>query len=222
MMLRNIFAVAVVGIIGVGGGQAWAVNLLTNGSFEAGTYTLNPDGAVDVPPGGTSITGWTVVTNNVSPVSNVNSFGLSAQDGVFSLDLQGYADGFPYGGVTQNLATIIGAEYELRFWIGVHNSIPVGVGPASVLAAAGGTSQTFTTSLSAAGQQWQEFTLPFTATGAVTPITLSGILTTGGAYIGLDNVSVELVALPVPEPAGLGLLGLGVMGTLLRRRVTGR
>jgi hypothetical protein len=87
------------------------------------------------------------------------------------------------------------------------------VGPASLLATAGGTSQTFTNTLTGTGQQWQQFTLHFTATGAITPISFQGISTAGGAYLGLDNVSIVDA---IPEPASLSLLML-TLPALLRR-----
>jgi hypothetical protein len=195
-------------------GHAHAANLLTNGSFEAGTYSFGGDGGQDLASGSTTITGWTVVTNHVAPITTPNSFSVTAQDGDVSLDLQGYADGSPYGGVQQLLATIPGQDYELSFYIGVQNSVSIATGPASVTASAGSTSQDFTNTIATAGQQWQQFTLPFTATGASTIITLSGLSTTGGSYIGLENVVVTAV----PEPASLSLVGVSAIAMLTRRR----
>jgi hypothetical protein len=194
----------------------FAANLLVNGSFETGTYSFGGDGGQNLPPGSTTITGWSVVTNNVAPISTPNSFSVTAQDGDVSLDLQGYADGSPYGAVQQTLATIPGASYQLTFYVGVQNSVGIGAGPASITATAGATSQTFSNTLLGADQQWQQFTLPFVASGASTTIVLAGTSTTGGAYIGLDNASVDLVA--APEPASFALLVAAVAPLLARRR----
>ncbi len=197
-------------------------NLLVNGSFEAGTYTFGSDGAVDLGVGSTAITGWTVVTNNVAPAGAGNIYGLTAEDGNVSLDLQSYSDGFPYGGVQQSVATIIGHSYELSFYVGVQNTTSNSVGPASVSASAKAgngsatTSNSFTNSLTGAGEQWKQFALDFTAADTTTIITISGLSTQGGAYIGLDNVS--LVETAAPEPASLALLSLAAPVLLKRRR----
>ena len=190
------FAGLNVGIIGLSlqGSSAWAANLLTNGSFDAGTYSFGGDGAQDLAPGSTTITGWTVITNDVAPIEASNSYSIVPEDGNVSLDLQGYTDGSPYGGVQQTIATQVGAQYQMKFWVGVQNDVSIGVGPASVTAIAGSTSQSFTNNLAGPGNQWQQFSMNFAATSLTTTISLSGLSTAGGAYIGLDNTDVELVA----------------------------
>jgi hypothetical protein len=190
---------------------------LANGSFEAGTYSHGGDGAQDLPPGSTSITGWTVITNHFAPIQASNIYSVVPQDGNVLLDLQGYTDSSPYGGVQQTIATLPGAQYQLKFWIGVQNDISYAVGPASVTAIAGSTSQNFTNSLAGAGNQWQQFTMNFAATNLTTTISLSGLTTLGGAYLGLDNADVELVA---PEPASLTLAFVAAAVLCLRRRVS--
>lgn len=184
--------------------RASAANLLTNGSFESGTYTFGSDGAVGLAVGSPAITGWTVVTNTVAPIEASNSYTIVPEDGNVMVDLQGYSDSSPYGGLTQDVATSPGTEYDLSFWIGVQNSISYAVGPASVTASAGATSQTFTNNLTAAGNQWEQFNLDFTASAATTTVTLSGTSTAGGAYIGLDNAVLQAVTGPgsstVPLP----------------------
>jgi hypothetical protein len=190
------FAGLCVGIIGLSlqGASAWAANLLTNGSFDGGTYSFGGDGAQDLAPGSTTITGWTVITNDVAPIAASNIYSIIPEDGNVSLDLQGYTDGSPYGGVQQSITTQVGAQYQMKFWVGVQNDVSIGVGPASVTAIAGSTSQNFTNNLTGPGNQWQQFTMNFAATSLNTTISLSGLSTAGGAYIGLDNADVELVA----------------------------
>lgn len=189
-------------------------NLLTNGSFESHTYTFGGDGGVDLGPGNTGITGWSVVTNDVAPISSANTFGIAPEDGAVSLDLQSYNDSSPYGGVSQSISTVLGATYDLSFYIGVQNDVGYSVGPASVMATAGATSGTFTNTATASGNQWQLFSMSFVATATSTPITLQGTFTGGGAYIGLDNVDVEVH--PTPEPASF--VGCAVSLAFLRRR----
>jgi hypothetical protein len=130
---------------------------------------------------------------------NSGAFSITAQNGNVSLDLQGYTDSAPYGGVSQDVATTPGTQYSLSFWIGVQNSISYAVGPASVTASAGSTSQTFTNTLSAAGIQWEQFNLDFTAPTSSTTISLSGASTAGGAYIGLDNVTLTATGTSTPS-----------------------
>jgi hypothetical protein len=183
--------------------RASAANLLTNGSFESGTYTFGGDGAVALAVGSPAITGWTVVTNTIAPIEATNSYAIVPEDGNVMLDLQGYSDSSPYGGVSQDVATSPGTEYDLSFWVGVQNSISYAVGPASVTASAGATSQTFTNNLSGAGNQWEQFNLDFTASAATTTITLSGTSTGGGAYIGLDNAVLQAATGPGPSTVPL-------------------
>ena len=180
-----------------------ATNILLNGSFDVGTYSFGGDGGQDLPPGSTTITGWKVITNDVAPISISNGFSIIPEDGTVSLDLQSYNDGSPYGGVQQTIPTIPGATYALSFWIGVQNNISYAVGPASVRATAGATTNDFTNTLAGAGNQWQQFTMNFVAVNPMTDISLAGLSTQGGAYIGLDNADVEFIS--VPEPAGLSL-----------------
>ena len=63
------------------------------------------------------------------------------------------------------------------------------------------------------GTQWGAFSFEFTATTASTPITITGTATSGGAYIGLDAVS--LVA--VPDLPLLALLSPGGPGPAVIR-----
>lgn len=188
LVFSMVFSIVLYGI------SANATNLLVNGSFENGTYTFGGDGAQNVAPGDTTIAGWSVITKSIAPILNTNSYLILPQDGTISLDMQGYYESYPYGGVQQTIATQAGSQYRLSFWIGVQNSIGIGVGPAAVAATAGATSQTFTNTLTGAGNQWQQFTMDFTAAGALTTISLSGQSTQGGAYIGLDNAAVEILA----------------------------
>jgi hypothetical protein len=213
-------AVATVfGLICGSASHAFAQNLLTNGSFELGNYPWGNSGqgpnAADLPPGSTDITGWTLnLGSDVAALEPGNPDGIVPEDGNVSLDLTGYQDASPYGGVTQSLSTVPGDDYDLTFWIGVQNSDPGQNGPASVTAIAGSTIALFTNTLTRSGNQWEQFEMPFTATSSTTAISLIGEYTAGGVYIGLDNVSV----VAVPEPASLSLLTLGGLGLLARRR----
>jgi hypothetical protein len=145
----------------------------------------------------------------------LNPFSLSASDGSYFLDLSGYHDNAPYGGVrqSQTVATTIGAQYRLAFDIGTspaYDSAPV-----SVQVTAGTASATFTsTPLNV--NQWDSFVFDFYATSANTTIALDGVAATNQKYIGLDNVSMTLI----PEPSTLTLLaGPGLLAFVAWRRL---
>jgi hypothetical protein len=199
-------------------------NLVTNGSFENTNNTFVPDANhVDIlNSGSTLIPGWT--TTNSVPLAwlqNGNPYGISAQDGQCFLDLTGYADSGTYGGVTQSFATTPGTNYTVTFELGYGGASRAFSGPVSVRASAAGSSQTFT---SASGDPnpalWNLETFNFTATSGTTQLSLVGVSTAGGEYIGLDNVNVQLSATAsIPEPGTWGLLvcGIALLGCAKRR-----
>ncbi len=194
-------------------------NLLTNGSFELGTLVNDGNATQTFSAGPTAITGWTAVGRQVSWIEAGNPFGITAQDGSRFLDLTAYNTGAPFGGGTQTIATTIGDQYNLTFFLGSFTS-RWGGPPISILASAGGTSATFTDSPATTTSTWVPFSLPFTATSASTAITLTGAA--GVEYIGLDNVDVELVGGPpdgVPEPGTYALtaLGFGALAVIIGR-----
>lgn len=203
-------------------GQLQAANLLTNGSFETPLVTGN-GGFFNVHGvGSTSLTGWTIVTDEIAQSITFNAFGamVTAQDGNNFLDLTGRNDGQNrWGGITQTVATVAGATYRLSFWLGNYDFQTT---TTSVLAQAGGENAIFSLAPPSGGPRfnWENHSLDFLATGASTAITLSG--QSGFFYTGLDDVSVEFVSGPsgVPEPANWALMiaGFGLTGAAIRRR----
>lgn len=192
-------------------------DLITNGSFEMGTFVNDGNGTMTFNPGSTTIVGWTAVGRQLSWIESPNPWGLSAQNGNFFLDLTAYNLGAPFGGVSQSIATTPGEQYDLSFFIGSYTQ-RWGGPPVSVSASAAGTTQTFTVSTTSTASTWTPFSMVFTASSANTTVTLTGAA--GVEYIGLDNVSVNPVgASPVPEPASYALLAgsLGLLGMWLRR-----
>jgi hypothetical protein len=185
-------------------------NLLTNGSFELGAFVNQGSATMVLPVGSTTITGWTVVNDQLAWINTGNPWGLSAQDGDKFLDLTAYPTGAPFGGVSQTIATVPGGQYELSFNLGSYTQ-RWGGPPVSIVATAGNASQKFTVSTTSTSSTWTPFTMIFTATGASTAVSLTG--TAGFQYIGLDNVSVEGAGgdATVPEPGSFALL----VGTLL-------
>jgi hypothetical protein len=193
-------------------------NLLTNGSFESGSFVNNGQETMSLAAGSTVLTGWTVVGRSLAWINVGNPFGISAEDGNFFLDLTDYNAGAPFGGVTQAISTVVGDQYSLSFELGSYTAAWGGP-PVSILASAGGTAATFTNSAITNSSTWTPFTLSFTAASAITNITLTG--SAGVNYIGLDNVDVELVSTtttPEPAPSALVALGLIGVGVVMRRR----
>jgi hypothetical protein len=189
--------------------SAQAINLLQNGSFEntAGTFVDNGQGAMSLNSGSTAIPGWTTTNAELAWLNNNNIFGVTSPFGNFFLELAGYHDSSPYGGVTQAINTTVGQKYTLSLSLGTRN--PTHPGPISVTATAGSSNQTFTSNPSGAGNQWENFSFDFTATGTSTPISIVGISTANRYHIGLDNVSVEAVPEPLTILGSATALGFG-------------
>jgi hypothetical protein len=189
-------------------------NLIVNGSFESGIFVPDAQDTMSLAVGATDMTGWTVQNAALAWIGPSNPFGLTASDGDYFLDLSGYHDNAPYGGVlqSQTIATTVGAQYRLSFDIGT--SPPYDSAPVSVQVTAGSASAVFTSTPSLINQ-WEPFDFDFTATSPNTSISLVGQAGTNEKYIGLDNVSLTMI----PEPGTLTLIaGLGLLVFAAERR----
>ncbi|MBX7134159.1 MAG: DUF642 domain-containing protein, partial [Fimbriimonadaceae bacterium] len=164
-------------------------NLVQNGSFEQGNFVPNGQNTMSLAVGASDLSGWQISGDSIAWIADPNPFnGLHASQGVKSLDLTGYSDSPPHGGVQQTIATAVGATYVVSFDLGTHSAFTTNV---SLRVSAGDAEQDFSL-VSSIGQTWQRFTLTFNAIGPATTIRFSGLLSLP-AYIGLDNISVSRV-----------------------------
>jgi hypothetical protein len=208
-------------------------NLITNGSFET-TSPVVPSGSfVNFLPGSSGLTGWTVVGSAGTEVSAVNTGYASecctfpAEDGVNWLDLTGDGTNSDTEGIQQAIATTVGDQYSLSFFVGnVYDPRGAYGTTSTVDVSANGTSLgAFTNSCTTctSTQQWQSFTTTFVASSASTALQfLNGDPRTDNAN-GLDNVALvdNGPAGSAPEPGPLLLLGSGLLslGIFKRRAV---
>lgn len=224
------------GVCFLAGASGASANLMVNGSFENGAGGQQPlagtAGGTSLKPNSASatlVTGWTALEQNyltyqqapydVAWLTNGN-FGLGAQQGGNFLDLTGYTDGPFYAGVQQIVTGLTaGTSYAMTFYIGQSVSNGIYSGPVSLYVTS--TDAVALSYRSAADTLWTQATFTFTAGGSSETIAFFGA--SGKQFIGLDNVDLEAVEsspgpAAVPEPATLGLIGLGIAGVAVARR----
>lgn len=181
-------------------------DLVTNGSFEAGTGS-DPQ-FLNLSTGSTQITGWNVVGN----IDWITGY-WPGSDGTRSVDLLGLGD----GAVTQLINTVVGQKYAVSFDISANPDPfhPIVVDTKTMIIGFGATTQndsyTTTSSNSLSNMLWRHDTLFFTATSATTLLSFASLRTDDNCCFGpaLDNVSVTAA---VPEPATWAMMILGFLG----------
>ncbi|MGB6450795.1 MAG: DUF642 domain-containing protein [Steroidobacteraceae bacterium] len=206
-------------------------SLVTNGDFaNIGSVWVNNTGlgSDDLQySGATDIPGWTNVPGYVNEFwfTSPNDYSLSASPGngsTFAVDLTGQANNKPYGGIEQTITTVAGEGYELTFDLGAStywNSS--GFGAAALTASANGTSllnsQLFTLTPDSTNE-WVTDTLSFTADSSSTTIEFLADSSYTSKYVGLDNVNVNVSAVPEPSTWTMLLAGLGGLAAAIRFR----
>ncbi len=156
-------------------------NLVTNGGFETGDFS-----------------GWTA---SVDPTfSGVD--GVAAHSGSFGAF---FGDvGIP-GSISQSIATLAGASYNIHFWLRSD-----GAAPNALEVLWSGTSVYSVIDFGSLG--YSEFVIDPLATGGLTTLTL--LARSDNGFLEVDDISVRLV----PEPISLALLAPGLLGIVLVRR----
>jgi Protein of unknown function (DUF642) len=172
--------------------QALAANLIRNGSFEK---PVVPDGGFVVFNAGDKFSGWTVVgaSGNVAPISGTftqGGFTFPARRGTQWIDLTGTSN--TATGVEQKVATTIGQQYSLTFYVGnlvnpsgifgTSSTINVLVDGTQILAATNSKGEASTS------QVWKRFSKTFTATKSKTAIAFINGDPSSDTQNGLDGV----------------------------------
>ena len=161
---------------------------------------------------------WGVISDSIAWINGPISAGLgllTAQQGTFFLDLTDTQLSSPFGGVSQLLPTVSGTQYELKFSLGTSKFYNPQTGAASLVSIAG-NNITVPSTVTTLPNSWEEKTITFTALGASTLLAFTGIA--GQDYIGLDNISVDVLAIPEPSSVAMLLAGLAAVSSLVARR----
>lgn len=202
-------------------------SVLVNGSFESPVSDITPS----LPVGSTFLDGWDVIGAEIALCVECADFGSagggSASDGQQSLDLTGYHDGLPYGGVQQVFATVPGQAYSVSFDVGARQGTST-VQLFMAVPAQGGLwpfdSSTPLVSGSATSDGtevvWKRTSTSFVATELSTAIALTGHgASWGGIFIGLDHVVVNAIPEPVGTCVVLAVAGVALTAVRRRRRL---
>lgn len=213
---RGVCVAACAALIG-SASYASAANLVTNGSFEDPDVTHVKGWDIYV-----SIPGWDLYYGPAIEIQR-GTFGWTAADGLQWVELDSDLDG-PNGsllpaeaassGIYQDIATIADAVYELRFAFSprpdtADNKIEVRWGGQIIdTLVADGTGLLDT--------QWGYHAYTLTARSDTTRLAFGDLSLSDTFGTFLDDVSVELIA--IPEPATIALLGLAALPMGLRRR----
>lgn len=187
-------------------------SLIVNGGFEAGgTFVNTALGAMQLPGASSTISGWTSTGDEIAWVDDTNLDGIFASEGSRHLDLAGFTNVAPAGGIEQSFATTVGQTYVVTFEMATNPAY----GQSCIAVFAAGSFQIFTPTVGP-GQIWHSYSWNFTATSTTTTLKFQEANSGQTVYNGLDNVAVNAV----PEPASLTAFGLGLAALLRKRKLS--
>jgi hypothetical protein len=183
--------VALVAVLLIGAPTAFATNLLTNGSFEAGSFSS-----------------WNTSCGLCDVVSGPFYAYTGGQDGDGFYAIMG--DVGSDGTFSQTFSDTAGQHYIFSFWFA-----SVGDSPSDFSAYWDGGTALLSLTNPNTGATWSEYSYSVTGTGSDT---ISFTERDDPGYMALDNVSVSPGT--TPEPSSLLLLGSGLLtvGGVIRRK----
>jgi len=178
-------------VAGLCAAHAVRADVLANGNFEQGPSIPQANPILSVAPGGTALTGWTVVGGAINIITDGYWVPLSGQRSVV-LSSSGP------GGIEQAFPTAPGAIYRLTFWLsGEPFSSPT---IKHLRLTAGATTQDQSYDVTLAwhwDMAWSQRTFDFAATGSTTTLRLASMdASPWGPAV--DSMKVELVSAGVP------------------------
>ena len=158
-------------------------NLVTNGGFETGDFN-----------------GWSTTLDALYDGVDV----IAPHDGTYAAFFGG-----ANSSISQNLATVAGANYVLSFWLMVESDVTGVAASNSFGLDFGGATVMSMTDAAASG--YTRYDVAFVASGASTNLTFN--FSQGPAFFDLDSVNVTL-----PEPGSIALLAAAGLGGFLASR----
>jgi choice-of-anchor C domain-containing protein len=209
MNMKILGAAVALAISAAGSPATAAVNLITNGSFELGSFTAAPFDTLG--SGSGAMTGWTIGGHSIDWIGSYWQPG----DGARSVDLSGDAP----GSVSQTIATVGGQTYTVSFLLAGNPDGPPET--KDIVVNVGGVDYNFFFPQSPntkPSMGWTPVSFNFLATDTNETITFSSNIVTNNTAYGpaLDLVSVS--AVPEASTWAMMLLGFAGVGFLAYRR----
>ena len=179
--------------------------MIVNGSFEQ-SVTLNSGSWTTLYTNGAT-SGWISGTAGYEVRNGVAG---TAKDGKNFVEL----DTNQNSSISQTIKTTLGQTYNLSFWYAPRAGVAADSNGIDVLW--NGTS-ILTSPLTGTSSNWVQQTLAVTGTGGLDKLSFLAVGNSDSYGGSIDMVSLT-AAVPEPETYAMLLAGLGLMGTVARRR----